>query len=71
MQRIAQMSKAKEEIGKGFIALGNIIGGLSLINSVFNKVAGSYEILAIAYIFLACYATGYLIIKEATDGADK
>jgi hypothetical protein len=63
------MSKAKEEIGKGFIALGNIVGGLSLINSVFNKIAGSFEILAIAYIFIACYAAGYFIIKGADNGS--
>ncbi len=61
------MSKAKEELGKGFIALGNIVGGLSLINSVFNKAAGSYEILAMVYIFVACYGAGYYIIKGGSD----
>jgi len=50
------------ETGKGFIALANLIGGMSVINNLFgNKELSIPEIAMIFYTFVALYC---LLKKE-------
>jgi len=53
------------ETGKGFIALANLIGGLSVINGLFgNKDISIPEIFMIFYTFVALYIAGNMLIKK-------
>jgi len=59
--------KYYEKIGKGFINLANLIGGLSIINGLFgNKNLTIPEIAMIFYSFILLYLTGANFIKKGT-----
>jgi len=56
------------ETGKGFIALANLIGGLSIINGLFgNKDISIPEIFMIFYTFVALYIAGNMLIKKGDE----
>ena len=56
------------ETGKGFIALANLIGGMSVINNLFgNKGLSIPEIAIIFYTFVALYIAGNMLIKKGDE----
>ena len=56
------------ETGKGFIALANLIGGLSIINGLFGNTNISLpEIFMIFYTFIALYVAGNMLIKKGDE----
>ncbi len=56
------------ETGKGFIALANLIGGLSVINGLFNsKDITVPEIFMIFYTFVVLYIAGNMLIKKGDE----
>lgn len=61
-------NEAKKEIGKGFIGFANLVGGLSIINSLFVKTPTAIDIFLVLYVFVGAYISGYLIIKGAKNG---
>ncbi|MBA1437952.1 MAG: hypothetical protein FAF05_03015 [Epsilonproteobacteria bacterium] len=58
-------NEALKEIGKGLIAFANLFTALSFINAfVVTKTFNSVEFVAIIYVFLMLYFTGYKFIKK-------
>jgi len=56
------------ETGKGFIALANLIGGMSVINNLFgSKELSIPEIAIIFYTFVALYIAGNTLIKKGDE----
>ena len=58
-------SKQYEELGKGFINLANLIGGLSFINGMFgngHNLPIGVMIFLLVYIFTALYLAGIILI---------
>ena len=58
---------ALKEIGKGFINLGNIVGGLSFVNIFLQKDFTKLDIVLVLYLFTILYITGYAFIKGGTN----
>jgi hypothetical protein len=59
-----------KEIGKGFIAFANLIGGLSLINGLFGVNSNLPNTLIagiVIYSVIILYITGIKFINEGTD----
>ena len=58
-------SKQYEEVGKGFINLANIIGGLSIINGIFGIKQTSPAIIPlVAYIVIGLYFSGTILVGK-------
>ncbi|GEM_PF-6798913 len=56
-----------KEIGKGFIALGNLIGGLSVINSLFgvaHNLPTGLTVFLVGYATVGFYISGALVINK-------
>ena len=58
-------NEALKEIGKGFINLGNIAGGLSFVNVFLQKEFSYIELGLVAYMVVTLYIAGYKIIKRS------
>ena len=58
-------NEALKEIGKGFINLGNIAGGLSFVNVFLQKEFSYIELGLVAYMVVMLYITGYKVIKRS------
>ena len=58
---------ALKEIGKGFINLGNIVGGLSFVNIFLQKDFTKLDMLLVLYLFTIFYLTGFAFIKGGTN----
>lgn len=58
-------NEALKEIGKGFINLGNIAGGLSFVNVFLQKEFSYLELGLVAYIVATLYLAGYKIIRRS------
>ena len=60
--------KQYEELGKGFINLANIIGGLSVINGIFgvNKIE-PLIIPLVGYIVIGLYFAGITLIGKGIE----
>jgi len=59
--------KQYEEFGKGLINLGNLVGGLSIINGLFGKTHNldvGVSIFLIVYIVFGSYVSGLIIIGK-------
>jgi len=55
--------KQIEELGKGFINLANLLGGLSVINGVFGKNAiDALSFVLIGYAFILLYFAGIITL---------
>ena len=63
--------KQYEELGKGLINLGNLVGGFSIINGLFgnnHNLEVGVSVFLIMYIVFGAYISGILIIgKGETD----
>ena len=58
-------NEALKEIGKGFIAFANLFTALSIVNIFVTKnYFNTVEFLALVYIFVTLYFTGYKLIKK-------
>ena len=60
-------NEALKEIGKGFINLGNIIGGLSFVNIFLQKSFNNLDIFLVLYLFIIFYLSGFAFIKGGTN----
>ena len=62
-------NKQYEELGKGFINLANLVGGLSIINGFFGKpnIPSEVIILLVGYIFVTLYISGLIFIKLSEE----
>ena len=59
-----------KEIGKGLIAFSNLIGGFSIINSLFgisHNVPTGITVFIVFYIVAAGYVTGAILINKGAD----
>ena len=59
--------KQYEELGKGLINLGNLVGGFSIINGLFGKnhnLELGISVFLIMYIVFGAYISGILIIGK-------
>ena len=55
--------KQVEELGKGFINLANLLGGLSVINGVFGKEkVDILSFMLIGYAFILLYISGIIVL---------
>ena len=56
-----------KEIGKAFFNFGNLVGGLSIVNSFFGKVANlPYQLIFIIvlYIIFGSYLIGTILLNK-------
>jgi hypothetical protein len=62
-------SKQYEEVGKGFIAFGNLVGGLSIVNTFFgnNNYNMTNTAIIIIYIFIVSYTAGIILIGKVKE----
>jgi hypothetical protein len=59
-----------KEIGKGLIAFSNLIGGFSIINSLFgvtHNVPVGVTAFLVIYTVVAGYVTGAILINKGAD----
>jgi len=59
--------KQYEELGKGLINLGNLVGGLSIINGLFGKTHNlevGVSVFLIMYSVLIFYVAGIVIVGK-------
>ena len=59
-----------KEIGKGFIAFGNLVGGLSIVNSFFGVSQNAplgIIVFIIFYITISSYITGAILINKGVE----
>ncbi len=62
--------ETSKELGKGFIAFGNLIGGFSIINSLFganHNLPTGITIFLVGYIAVGSYITGATLINKGAD----
>jgi len=62
--------ETSKEVGKGFIAFGNLIGGLSIVNGLFganHNLPAVVTIGVVIYSVLMLYATGIRLIDKGAD----
>ena len=67
-------NKQFEELGKGSINLGNLIGGFSIINGIFGthlNIPKEVAVFLLPYIFMSLYIAGILLIGLSEDKKDK
>jgi len=64
---IQKDNEALKEIGKGFINLGNIAGGLSFVNVFLQKEFSYIELGLVAYMVVMLYGAGYKVIKRSAS----
>jgi hypothetical protein len=60
------------ELGKGSIALGNLIAGFSIINGLFGKASSlptTETVFIIIYIFGFLYISGAILINKGSEDA--
>ena len=60
-------NEALKEIGKGFINLGNIAGGLSFVNIFLQKEFSYFDIGLVLYTVLVLYLAGYKVIRRSVS----
>jgi len=59
-----------KEIGKGFINFGNLVGGLSIINSLFglnHNLSTGITIYIVIYVTISLYIAGMHLIDKGAD----
>ena len=58
-----------KEVGKAFFNFGNLVGGLSIINSFFGKVNNmpyQFIFIIVLYLILGSYLIGIVLINKGS-----
>ncbi len=62
------MKKAKEELGKAFFNLANLLLVLFLLNTYLQKENINFGfVFFFIYVIVGIYRSGYILIKESED----
>ena len=62
------MKKAKEELGKAFLNLANLLLVLFLLNTYLQKENINFGfVFFFIYVIVGIYRSGYILIKESED----
>lgn len=59
-----------KEVGKGFINIGNLIGGLSVVNSLFgmtHNLPMGVSVFLVGYTVIGFYVSGALLINRGAQ----